>query len=116
MNPWTWDRASTINSLSKRELVKYVNEGGVLNLNEAHTVFLVKRVVNVNDLTDFTIEPMTDSVRRQLKFRLMRADWTEQLRAYERCERVERSRPMAGLLFESMAQLQIQEGACSTSF
>lgn len=36
------DRTSTINTLSIRELVKYIDEGGVLNLNATHTVFLVK--------------------------------------------------------------------------
>lgn len=67
-----YDRTSTIN-LSMDALVKCIREGGVLNLNASHTVFLIKRV-NVDDLQDFALEPMTDSVRLQLRMQFMRAE------------------------------------------
>lgn len=90
-------------------LRKCIGDGGVLNLNASQAVFLMKRV-NVDNLQDFTVVPMTDSVWLQIKMRFMKTERTQQLRVYECCERVRRSRHMASLFFGSMAQFHLQEG------
>lgn len=67
--------------------------------------------MNVDKLVEFIVKPITDSVRRQPKMRLMEEERKKQLRVYNILERVEDLRNIAGLLFEAMAQLQLQDVA-----
>ena len=62
-----------------------------------------------SDLWGFTIEPISLSVKRLLKKQLMKVEQKERLRTYLLIARVQDSRIMTSIVFESLAQLQLQE-------
>jgi len=63
----------------------------------------------VDDLCEFTVEPISLSVKRLLKKQLMKVEQKEQLRTYLLIARVQDSRIMTSIVFEPLAQLQLQE-------
>jgi len=89
--------------------------GENLDMKLSHSIILVKRK-NEDDLDEFTIEPITLSVKRQLKRQLMREEKKQRLRTYLQTSKSRDSRIVAGLVFESLAQLQLQEEVALTLF
>ena len=79
-------------------------------MNLSHTIILVKRA-NMDNLFEFTIEPISRSIQGQLRQHLLRAEQTEKLRTYLLRARMRESRMMLGLVFESLMQLQLQKDA-----
>ena len=57
---------------------------------------------------EFIPESITPSIRRQLKVRLIKEERKDQLLAYKRMVRMEPSRLLGCIVFESMAQVQLQ--------
>jgi len=82
--------------------------GESLDMELSHTIILVTRE-NVDDLFKFNIEPISLSVNRLMKQRLLEAGQKERLRTYMLHEKVEDSRIVLGILFESLAQIQLQK-------
>lgn len=74
----------------------------------SHSIFLVKRQ-DVNNLLKFHIEPITPSVKRRLRKQLTQVEQKERFRTYSLFSRVKSSRILSGVIFESFAQLQLQE-------
>lgn len=97
-----------ISHLTMDDLFSTVRMGETLDADLSHSIFLVKRQ-NVDNLHKFTIEPISPYVRQLLKKELMNAEWKERLQAYRLTTRVKNSRFLAGLFFESLAQLQLQD-------
>ena len=60
------------------------------------------------NLQEWVLEPITRSVGRQLARRFMESERMSQLLAYRHLASVPESRPLAGIIFESMGQLQLQ--------
>jgi hypothetical protein len=87
-----------------------VRAGEILDMDLSHSIILVKRK-DVNDLCAFTIDTISPFVKQLLKKELVKAEHKERLRAYLLTSRVKNSRMLAGLIFESLAQLQLQEKA-----
>ena len=67
-----------------------------------HSIILVKRKT-VDDLLGFMIEPISPSVNRLLKQRLLE-EQEERLRTYILYERAQDSRIVLGILSETLAQ------------
>jgi len=82
--------------------------GESLDMELSHTIILVTRE-NVDDLFKFNIEPISLSVNRLMKQRLLEAGQKERLRTYMLHEKVEDSRIVLGILFEALAQIQLQK-------
>ena len=97
-----------ISNLTMDDLFSAVRMGETLDMELSHSIILVKRD-NVDDLCRLTIEPISLSVRQLLKKELMKAKRKERLQAYRLTTRVKNSKMLAGLFFESLAQLQLQE-------
>lgn len=74
----------------------------------SHSLILDKRK-NVDDLFKLVIEPITLSVQQLLKKRLMEVEQKEPLRTCLLFSRVQDSRMLGGLIFESFAQLHLQK-------
>jgi len=68
-----------------------------------HSIILVKRKT-VEDLLGFMIEPISPSVNRLLKQRLLEGEQEERLRTYILYERAQNSRIVLGILSETLAQ------------
>ncbi|KAI0248219.1 hypothetical protein BJV78DRAFT_1239036 [Lactifluus subvellereus] len=131
MNPWTreelfhaaplhgltdFNDRALINDLYNRlgptahQLRHFISEGcGRLNMDAvSHQIFLVKRT-NVDDLLDWSVEPIATSVESALQRRIREWQRGEQLHLYQYLAAVQESRRTAGLLFESLAQSKLQE-------
>ena len=99
---------AAISSLTWDLLLSYIRMGESLDMELSHTIILVTRE-NVDDLFKFNIEPISLSVNRLMKQRLLEAGQKERLRTYMLHEKVEDSRIVLGILFESLAQIQLQK-------
>jgi len=77
-------------------------------LDDFDSIFLVRRE-NVDNLRKYIIEPITPSIRQLLRIQLMKEEWKLQLQAYQRLSMAVQTRQMAGQVFASMAQLQLQK-------
>jgi len=97
-----------ISHLTMDDLLSTVRMGETLDADLSHSIILVKQK-NVDNLCKFTIGPISLSVRQLLKKELMKVEQKERLQAYRLTTRVKNSRFLAGLFFESLAQLQLQE-------
>ena len=78
-----------------------------LKLCVSHSVFLARRD-EVDDLENYVVEPISASVGLMLRKRLMKEEWRRQLEAFQDLATVPENRLLAGRVFESMAQLQLQ--------
>ena len=101
-------RERALKKLKMKDLIKAIEDSSDLKIDVSHTLFLVRRVEGLNPgdmgyLQDFTLEPITPSVRKQLKFKLMEAEHEERLQLYKLFETVPESRRVAGVAFESIA-------------
>ena len=101
------ERTGEIDNLNFDALRATVRMGEGLDMEPSHSIILVKRK-NADDLHEFTIEPITLSVKRLLKRQLMREE-KERLRTYLQISKTHESRIVPGLVFESLAQHQLQE-------
>ena len=99
---------AAISSLTWDLLLSYIRMGESLDMELSHTIILVTRE-NVDDLFKFNIEPISLSVNRLMKQRLLEAGQKERLRTYMLHEKVEDSRIVLGILFEALAQIQLQK-------
>jgi hypothetical protein len=100
--------ANQISELSLQNLLEMLKMSRDIQLDLSHRIFLLLRR-HVTNFQEFVLEPITYAIGRQLTFRLMQLERMSQLLAYIHLERVPESRPMAGFVFESMAQLQFQK-------
>jgi hypothetical protein len=100
-------RHEEISKLSLRYLLNVSDQGG-FKLDVSHSIFLVRRW-NVDDLQRTFVEPISPSVRELLRMKLLKEEWKDQIIAYGQMEMNARMRQMAGLVFESMGQLQLQK-------
>src|SRR6266850_293348 len=89
-------------------LVRAVHESCDFNLDDFGSFFLARREDEA-DLQDFTLEPITPSLRRLLKIQLMELERKEQVATYRCFADVKQLKHFAGLVFESMVQRQFQE-------
>jgi hypothetical protein len=100
---------SALNELTIEKLRDFVSDGAKLNLDAgSHSLFLVKRT-NVDDLRKAFIEPISVPVKSELQKRIRLWKRSEQIHLYEHFARVPASRPIAGLVFESMVQSKLQK-------
>ncbi|KAI0256325.1 hypothetical protein BJV78DRAFT_1358290 [Lactifluus subvellereus] len=105
------DYDGVISSLTVEQLRHLVLGGTELNLDAtSHSIFLVKRE-DVKDLTHASVEPISTLVKSDLLKRIQAVKPGEQIRLYEYLSAVAGSRPMAGLVFESLAQSKLQTNA-----
>ena len=65
-------------------------------------------------LQRFIVEPISSHVRQELKLKLMAAQQEERIRVYKLFETVPASRRLAGLVFEAIVQLQLQNQVALT--
>ncbi len=108
------DRDGAIANFDFDALLAHVRLGELLDMGvTTHSIILVKRK-DAENLLRLTIEPITLSVKRQLKRRLLRGEQKERLRTYLQPSKTEGSKIVAGLVFESLAQHQLQEEVALT--
>jgi hypothetical protein len=100
--------SNQISELSLQSLLEITKMSRDIQLDLSHRVILLRRR-HVTNFQEFVLEPITQAVARQLTLRLMQLERISQLLAYRHLERVSESRPMAGFVFESMAQVQFQK-------
>lgn len=100
-------RLAAIGNLSLRYLIYFARQGEI-QLDASHSIFLVRRP-EVDNLTKYIVEPISDSVALVLQDQLMRATWDEQVLLYETTATSPMSRAWAGRVFEVMAQRQLRE-------
>jgi len=98
-----------ISSLGLDSLLSAVRMSEMLNMDLSHSILLIQRK-DVNKLHGYTIEPISLSIKRLLKKQLMKVEQKERLRTYLHLARVQDLRIMTSIIFESLAQLQLQEG------
>ena len=111
LNGFRNERTRAISKLKLDTLVTAAEMGEDLNMCLSHSILLIKRK-NVDDLHEFTIEPMSLSVKRLLKKQLRRlvtVEKRERLQTYLRLAELYDLRILAAIVFESLAQLQLQE-------
>ena len=72
----------------------------------SHSILLIKRQ-DVGNLFTPVIEPITLSVERRLKKRLIEVEQKERLQTYLLFSTVRQSRMLSGMIFESFAQLHL---------
>ena len=101
-------RARAISDLNLDSLLQFVQDGEELDMKLSHSIILIKRQ-DVGDLLTPVIEPITLSVERRLKKRLIEVEQKERLRTYLLFSTVRQSRMLSGMIFESFAQLHLQE-------
>ena len=101
------ERTRAIANLKLGTLITSFQMGEDLDMDLWHSILLLKRK-NVDDLLEFTIEPISPSIKRLLKRQLMTEE-KERLQTYLRLASVHDLRIIAGIVFESLAQLQLQE-------
>jgi len=87
-------------------LLSYIRMGERLDIDLSHAIILIRRE-NLDNLFKFNIEPISPSVNRLMKRRLLEKGQRERLRTYMLHEKVENSRIVLGILFESLAQIQL---------
>ncbi|KAI0255603.1 hypothetical protein BJV78DRAFT_1119377 [Lactifluus subvellereus] len=102
------DYDGVISSLTAKQLCRLVLNGTKLNLDAvSHLMFLVKRE-DVNVLTQASVAPISTSVKSELLKRIQEEERGAQIRLYKSLSSVAGSGPMAGLVFESLAQAKLQ--------
>ena len=101
---------SELSGLNIETLLSLVRMGERLDMELSHTIILVKRE-DVDDLLNFTIEPISQPVQRRLRQQLMEVEQKEGLRTYLLRARTQDSRMMLGLVLESLMQFQLQKDA-----
>ena len=74
----------------------------------SHSILLIKRK-NVDDLHEFTIEPISLSTKRLIKRQLVTEEKKERLQTYLRSPSWHDLRIIFDIVFESLVQLQLQE-------
>ena len=82
--------------------------GEDLDMDQCYSTLLVKQK-NVDDFYRFTIEPISLSVKRLLRRQVMTVEKKERLQTYLRSPRFHDLRIISDIVFESLAQLQLQE-------
>lgn len=94
--------------LTLDSLLSAVQMSKDLDMDRSHSIILVKRK-NVDDLLGYTVEPISLSVKRMLKKELMKWEQKERLWTYLLFPRVQDLTIMTSIVFESLAQLQLQK-------
>jgi len=97
---------TAISDLTLDSLLSYIRMGERLDIDLSHAIILIRRE-NLDNLFKFNIEPISPSVNRLMKRRLLEKGQRERLRTYMLHEKVENSRIVLGILFESLAQIQL---------
>jgi hypothetical protein len=100
-------RNTEIRKLSLDYLLKLADRVE-FNLDVSHSIFLVRRL-NVANLQECIVEPITPSVGRLLHTKLMEEGWKRRIKAYKYLVGIPGNRDLAGRIFKSMAQHQLQK-------
>jgi hypothetical protein len=100
-------------------MVQGVDESCNLKSDVPHPIFLIRRVekFKLGDpgyLQYFAVETITSHVLQKLRLKLMEATQEELLRVYELFEPVAASRLLAGVIFETIGQRQLQKEVALT--
>jgi hypothetical protein len=112
LSSYDTSRQATISDLSVDQLVEGAIQTSVLRSDAFHSIFVIRRQDD-DMLMKFTVEPITHSIRQQLKKRFIQEGWEGQYRAYQHFD-VMRLSDFADLVFEVMAQLRFR-GAIALS-
>jgi hypothetical protein len=105
------ERTRAIANLKLDTLITAAELGEDLDMRLSRSILLIKRK-NVDDLHEFTIEPMSLSVKRLLQRQLKQLatkEKKERLQTYLRLAKSYDLMILAAIVFESLAQLQLQE-------
>ena len=108
LNKFRNERTRAISNLTLDTLITAVQMGEDLDMDQCYSTLLVKQKT-VDDFYGFTIEPISLSVKRLLKRQLMTVEKKERLQTYLRSPRLHDLRIISDIVFESLAQLQLQE-------
>ena len=112
-------RNEALERLDIDTLLSAVRLGEELDMDtkQFHSIVLLKRQNAESEAVDdlhlfqhFSIEPITISVKQLLMKQLLKVEMKEQLRSYLLISKTHESRVVAGLIFEALAQRQLQEG------
>jgi len=98
---------ATVSDLSVDQLAEAVVHTGVLRSDAFHPIFLIRRKDD-DTFMNFAVEPITHSIRQQLKKRFIQEGWKGQLRAYQHFEGDKCFSHFASLVFEVMVELRLQ--------
>lgn len=109
------DRQRTmINRLEPLSFEKFIMEGGNLDLDgQSHLIFTVKRL-NVHDLRRAYIAPTTANVEMEIMATIKLWEDLDRIKLYHKFASVDRTRVMAGILYEILGHLGVEGGITLT--
>jgi hypothetical protein len=92
----------------------FVLDGAALDLDaHLHTLFIV-RCYEVDDLERVYLEPISANVEMQLKTTINKLQILEQIDLYHAFASINSTKAVAGLVYESLGHMRLQEGITLT--
>ena len=99
-----------ISTLTSQSLREFVINSGLLNLDaKSHHLFLIRRF-EVDDLSSAYLEPISAKVKMQIKQALDNLEQHDRIDLYHSFMTINVTREIAGILYESLGHLTLQEG------
>jgi hypothetical protein len=103
-----------ITRISYQTLRRFVLDAGDLDLDAAsHGIFVIRRN-DVEDLEEAYVEPISANVEMQLMMTIKKVQRLEQIELYHTFVSVNSTKPVAGLVYESLGHMLLQEGITLT--